>query len=100
MVNYLPRAHFLSIKNIYTVAKEAIVDVHKEGKCYQDINKSLIMPICTVRAFFCKCKQHESVLDRLKTEALPKIDHSTAQKFVRKVKNWQMTNCEELVKEI
>ena len=87
-------------KEHYTVAKEAIVDVHKEGKCYQDINKSLIMPICTVGAFFCKCKQHGSVLDRLKPEALPKIDHSTAQKFARKVKNWPMINCEELVKEI
>ena len=32
-------------KEHYTVRKEAIVDVHKEGKCYQDINKSLIMPI-------------------------------------------------------
>ena len=84
----------------YTVAKEAIVDVHKEGKCYQDINKSLIMAICRVGAFFCKCKQHGSVLDRLKPEALPKIDHSTAQKFARKVKNWPMINCEELVKEI
>ena len=67
-----------------TVAKEAMVDVHKEGKCYQDINKSLIMPIYIVMAFFCKCKQQGSVL---KPEALPKIYHSTSQKFARKVEN-------------
>ena len=39
-------------KEHYTVAKKAIVDVHTKGKCYWDINKSIIEHICKVRVFF------------------------------------------------